>query len=71
MLLFDCVARRSVLESASADGEFECVQELLGPLPVAGFYTYGEIARTHGAGAANSDSLYRMTHMPSIILSVT
>lgn len=45
MLLFDCVARRSVLESASADGEFECVQELLGPLPVAGFYTYGEIAR--------------------------
>ena len=31
-----CVARRSVLESAVADEEFECVQELPGPLPVAG-----------------------------------
>ncbi len=57
MLLFDCVARRSVLESASADGEFECVQELLGPLPVAGFYTYGEIARTHGAGGFHNQTL--------------
>jgi hypothetical protein len=51
------VARRSVLESASADGEFECVQELLGPLPVAGFYTYGEIARTHGAGGFHNQTL--------------
>ena len=57
MLLFDCVARRSVLESASADGEFEVVQELLGPLPVAGFYTYGEIARTHGAGGFHNQTL--------------
>lgn len=57
MLFFDCVARRSVLESASADGEFECVQELLGPLPVAGFYTFGEIARTHGAGGFHNQTL--------------
>jgi hypothetical protein len=57
MLLFDCVARRSVLESASADGEFECVRDLLGPLPVAGFYTYGEIARTQGAGGFHNQTL--------------
>ena len=57
MLLFDCVARRSVLESASADGEFECVHERLGPLPVAGFYTNGEIARTHGAGGFHNQTL--------------
>lgn len=57
MLLFDCVARRSVLESASDDGEFECVQELLGPLPVAGIYTYGEIARTQGAGGFHNQTL--------------
>jgi hypothetical protein len=57
MLLFDCVARRSVLESASADGEFELVEELLGPLPVAGFYTYGEIARTQGAGGFHNQTL--------------
>ena len=48
---------RSMLESASADGEFECVQELLGPLPVAGFDTYGEIARTHGAGGFHNQTL--------------
>ena len=57
MLLFDCVARRSVLESASAGGEFQYVQELLGTLPVAGFYTYGEIARTQGAGGFHNQTL--------------
>jgi hypothetical protein len=57
MLLFDCVARRSVLESASAVGEFDCVEELLGQLPVAGFYTYGEIARTQGAGGFHNQTL--------------
>jgi hypothetical protein len=57
MLLFDCVALRSVLESASADGDFECMEELLGPLPVAGFYTYGEIARLHGAGGFHNQTL--------------
>jgi len=57
MLLSDCVARRSVLESASADGEFECVQELLGPLPVAGHHTYGEIARPAGAGGFHNQTL--------------
>ena len=57
MLLFDCVARRSVLESASALGEFDCVRELLAPLPVAGFYTYGEIARTQGAGGFHNQTL--------------
>jgi len=57
MLLFDCVALRSVLESASADGDFECMQERLGPLPVAGFYTYGEIARPHGAGGFHNQTL--------------
>lgn len=57
MLLFDCVARRSLLESASADGEFESVRELLGHLPVGGFYTYGEIARTRGAGGFHNQTL--------------
>jgi hypothetical protein len=57
MLLFDCVARRSVVESASAGGEFQYVQELLGTLPVAGFYTYGEIARTQGAGGFHNQTL--------------
>jgi hypothetical protein len=57
MLLFDCVARRSVLESASAVGEFDCVEELMGQLPVAGFYTYGEIARTQGAGGFHNQTL--------------
>jgi hypothetical protein len=33
------------------------VQELLGPLPRAGFYTYGEIARTRGAGGFHNQTL--------------
>jgi len=33
------------------------VEELLGQLPVAGFYTYGEIARTQGAGGFHNQTL--------------
>jgi hypothetical protein len=57
MLLFDCVARRSVLEDASVEGEFDGVQDLTGSLPIAGFYTYGEIARTQGAGGFHNQTL--------------
>ncbi|MEB3200348.1 MAG: FIST N-terminal domain-containing protein [Synechococcaceae cyanobacterium] len=60
MLLFDCVARRSVLQSAGHGEhqvEMERIRSVIGDIPVAGFYTYGEIARTHGAGGFHNQTL--------------
>lgn len=71
-LVFDCVARRSVLEgdpedvpAAGADpddaggvrAEIARVSDAIGGVPVAGFYTYGEIARTRGAGGFHNQTL--------------
>jgi hypothetical protein len=70
MLLFDCVARRSVLQESfaaraapataagqSEDGELACIQGLLGSCPFGGFHTYGEIARSRGAGGFHNQTL--------------
>ena len=60
MLLFDCVARRSVLLSdreIDSQAEVERIRSVIGDIPVAGFYTYGEIARTHGAGGFHNQTL--------------
>lgn len=72
LLLFDCVARRAVLqESLDAqaaalsaagggqpeDGELERIAALLDPCPYGGFHTYGEIARSRGAGGFHNQTL--------------
>jgi hypothetical protein len=60
MLLFDCVARRTVLLSdgrADSTAEVERIRAVIGDIPVAGFYTYGEIARTQGAGGFHNQTL--------------
>jgi len=47
VLLFDCVCRGMILK----DGfhrEISAVREVFGDVPMAGFLTYGEIARYHG-----------------------
>lgn len=47
-LVFSCVGRRIVLGQL-AEEELEAVQRRLGPrVPLAGFYSYGEIAPIHG-----------------------
>ncbi|MFZ4518616.1 MAG: FIST signal transduction protein [Microthrixaceae bacterium] len=67
-LVFDCVARRSVLDGdpdpldgTDADGgvrqELARVSDAVGGVPLAGFYTYGEIARTRGAGGFHNQTL--------------
>lgn len=48
-LLFDCGARKEIMGPAGIDEETTRVRRLLGDVPFAGFYTYGEIARVHGA----------------------
>ena len=56
MLAFDCIARRGVL----GDGIKNEVQRIVGhsgDAPVAGFYTYGEIARTHGTSGFHNQTL--------------
>ncbi len=57
LLLFDCVARRAVLEDTGIRQEVDRVAEVSGGVPVAGFYTYGEIARTRGAGGFHNQTL--------------
>ena len=57
LLAFDCIARRGVLGDAGVGQEVARVAERSGGAPVAGFYTYGEIARTHGTSGFHNQTL--------------
>jgi hypothetical protein len=57
LLAFDCIARRSVLGDAGIKREIERVAQHSSGAPVAGFYTYGEIARTHGISGFHNQTL--------------
>ena len=48
MLAFDCVARRSILGQEGIEKEIHGLADAAGGAPLAGFYSYGEIARTRG-----------------------
>lgn len=48
VLLFDCVCRGMILKG-EFDQEIEAVRSVFGEVPVAGFLTYGEIARCAGS----------------------
>jgi hypothetical protein len=49
LFAFDCGARYALLGAEGAEREIAALDELADGAPVAGFYTYGEIARTRGA----------------------
>ena len=49
VLAFDCIARRGVLGEAGIEREIGRLAEHVAGAPVAGFYTYGEIARRGGS----------------------
>ncbi|MGH2730672.1 MAG: FIST signal transduction protein [Actinomycetota bacterium] len=57
MLAFDCIARRGVLGEHGIKTEIERVSQLGAGAPVAGFYTYGEIARVHGLSGFHNQTL--------------
>ncbi len=57
MLAFDCIARRGVLGDEGISREIKRVAEHAGGAPVAGFYTYGEIARTKGISGFHNQTL--------------
>jgi hypothetical protein len=56
MLAFDCIARRGVLGDGGIRREVERIAGHAGG-PIAGFYTYGEIARTHGVNGFHNQTL--------------
>ncbi|HEX4578743.1 MAG TPA: FIST N-terminal domain-containing protein [Candidatus Dormibacteraeota bacterium] len=57
MLAFDCIARRGVLGDEGIRREVDRIAGHTGGGPVAGFYTYGEIARTHGVNGFHNQTL--------------
>ena len=54
---FDCIARRGVLGEGGIRSEVDRIAAFAGGAPVAGFYTYGEIARTHGISGFHNQTL--------------
>jgi hypothetical protein len=57
VLAFDCIARRGVLGDSGIQHEVARISEMASGAPVAGFYTYGEIARTHGVSGFHNQTL--------------
>jgi hypothetical protein len=57
LLAFDCIARRGVLGSNGIADEIARIAENGDGAPVAGFYTYGEIARTRGMAGFHNQTL--------------
>jgi hypothetical protein len=57
LLAFDCIARRGVLGQAGIVREVERISSHAQGAPVAGFYTYGEIARTSGMSGFHNQTL--------------
>jgi hypothetical protein len=57
LFAFDCIARRGVLGDDGIRTEIDLIAKLAGEVPVAGFYTYGEIARTRGVTGFHNQTL--------------
>lgn len=57
ILAFDCIARRGVLGDPGIVEEIQRIASQAGGAPVAGFYTYGEIARTKGLHGFHNQTL--------------
>jgi len=56
-LAFDCIARRGVLGDEGIRREVSRIGLHAGGAPIAGFYTYGEIARTNGVSGFHNQTL--------------
>jgi len=57
LIVFDCIARRGVLGDAGIKTEIDRIARGARGAPVAGFYTYGEIARTRGVSGFHNQTL--------------
>ena len=57
LLAFDCIARRGVLDEPGIAEEIGRVHAQFPHAPLAGFYTYGEFARTQGTRGFHNQTL--------------
>lgn len=57
VVAFDCVARKVVLGEEGIQDEVATIARLIPDVPVGGFYTYGEIARTQGSRGVHNATL--------------
>jgi hypothetical protein len=57
MVAFDCIARRAVLGERGIQSEISRLAAMASGAPVAGFYTYGEIARVRGVRGFHNQTL--------------
>ena len=57
LIAFDCIARRAVLGERGIQSEIGRVTAMASGAPVAGCYTYGEIARTRGVRGFHNQTL--------------
>jgi hypothetical protein len=57
MIAFDCIGRRSVLGEEGIRSEIDRLAAMASGAPVAGFCTYGEIARTRGVRGFHNHAL--------------
>jgi len=57
LLTFDCAARRGVLGDEGISREVERVTRQADGAPIAGFYSYGEIARTSGVSGFHNQTI--------------
>jgi hypothetical protein len=57
LVAFDCIARRGVLGETGVQDEVDRLAGHAPDTPVAGFYTYGEFARTHGTTGFHNQTL--------------
>lgn len=57
VIAFDCIARRAVLGDEGIQAEIDRIAANVDGVPVAGFYTYGEIARTRGVSGFHNQTL--------------
>jgi hypothetical protein len=57
VVAFDCIARRGILGDDGIQNEIGRIAANVGGAPVAGFYTYGEIARTQGVSGFHNQTL--------------
>jgi hypothetical protein len=57
LIAFDCIARRGVLGEEGIKSEVRAIGQKAGGVPVAGFYTYGEFARTQGMNGFHNQTL--------------
>jgi hypothetical protein len=60
VIAFDCIGRRGVLGDSRIDEEVGSIRGVVGDAPIAGLYTYGEIARVTGVNALHSQTFVAM-----------